>query len=363
MSTADTFAPEAAQIVLSSLQSAGVDIRAILAELDAEVATEGATTNPFAGRILTLAQLDQLPPLVPLIEGTLEQETLAFLSGKSGSAKSFLAVAWSCSIATGTPWEDRAVSQGRVLYIAAEGWQGLRNRVRAWEQHNGVTVDPDSLHVLPASLAIKDPEHLRLFCEHLRSVGYSLVVVDTLARNSAGLDENSAKDMGVFTDAIDQIRRAAGGTTLTVHHHGKDSDKGSRGSSAIEANADTVYNTSKSGDTFKLSRSKSKEARIDDRLAFTLLDVGPSAVLVAESEADAMSILPTLQNNVLGMVAKNPAASVREIQAATGKSRKAVDSALSSLRDAGWIKRELGADNKTQQHYVTDVYTAAMLTP
>ncbi|MFD4648485.1 AAA family ATPase [Streptomyces sp. NPDC058441] len=359
----DLIEPDAVSLALRSFISAGADIPSILAEIDAEKAAEGAPANPFAGRIVTLAQLDQLPPLVPLIDGTLEQETLAFLSGKSGSAKSFIAVAWSCSIATGTPWEGRAVSQGRVLYIAAEGWQGLRNRVRAWEQHHGVTVDPDSLHVLPASLTIKDPEHLRLFCEHLRSVGYALVVIDTLARNSAGLDENSAKDMGVFTDAIDQIRRAAGGTSLTVHHHGKDSDKGSRGSSAIEANADTVYNTSKSGDTFKLSRSKSKEARIDDRLAFTLLDVGPSAVLIAESEADALSILPTLQNDVVSFVAKYPAASVREIQQATGKGRNAVDSALSSLRNSGWIRREQAEDNKTWQHYVTDVYTAAMLTP
>jgi hypothetical protein len=224
-------------------------------------------------------------------------------------------------------------------------------------------VNPEDLHVLPESLAMKDKEVLRLFCEQLRVTGYALVVVDTLARNSAGWDENSAKDMGEFTDAIDQIRRAAGGTVLVVHHHGKDSDKGSRGSSAIEANADTVYNSRKDGETFKLSRSKSKEARIDDRLAFTLQDVGPSAVMVTESEADAMSTLPTLQSDVLGFIAKYPAASVREIQTATGKGRNAVDSALTSLRNAGWIRREQAEDNKTWQHYVTDVYTAAMLTP
>lgn len=359
----DTFAPEAARMVVSSLGNAGVDVGAILAEIDAERAAETAPTNPFAARIMTLAQLDQLPPLVSLIEGTLEQETLAFLSGKSGSGKSFTAVAWACCVATGTPWEERATERGKVLYIAAEGWQGLRNRVRAWEQHHDIPVNPEDLHVLPESLAMKDKEVLRLFCEQLRVTGYALVVVDTLARNSAGWDENSAKDMGEFTDAIDQIRRAAGGTVLVVHHHGKDSDKGSRGSSAIEANADTVYNSRKDGETFKLSRSKSKEARIDDRLAFTLQDVGPSAVMVTESEADAMSTLPTLQSDVLGFIAKYPAASVREIQTATGKGRNAVDSALTSLRNAGWIRREQAEDNKTWQHYVTDVYTAAMLTP
>ena len=49
------------------------------------------------------------------------------------------------------------------------------------------------------------------------------MVIDTLARTSAGLEENSAKDMGVYINNCYKIRDAAregGATVLVVHHTG-----------------------------------------------------------------------------------------------------------------------------------------------
>jgi RecA-family ATPase len=66
-----------------------------------------------------------------------------------------------------------------------------------------------------------------------------LIVLDTQARMTPGLEENSAKEVGLYVAAVDLLRRASGACVLTVHH----SSKGAaylRGSSALMGAADTV---------------------------------------------------------------------------------------------------------------------------
>ena len=67
-----------------------------------------------------------------------------------------------------------------------------------------------------------------------------LVIIDTLARSMGAGDENSSQDMGAFIAACDQIRRATGATVLIVHHSGKSSNAGARGSSALLGAVDTA---------------------------------------------------------------------------------------------------------------------------
>ncbi|MBK9442974.1 MAG: AAA family ATPase [Comamonadaceae bacterium] len=56
-------------------------------------------------------------PVVFLIDEMIETDCVAMVFGASGSGKSFLAIDWSCSVATGTPWLDRDVKQGSVFYL------------------------------------------------------------------------------------------------------------------------------------------------------------------------------------------------------------------------------------------------------
>ena len=84
-------------------------------------------------RLLDNKGLRSIPPPTPLVDGWLYRDTLAWIQGKWGNAKSFLAIDLGCCVATGTPWHGHEVAQGTVLYLIAEGASGLSQRVEAWE--------------------------------------------------------------------------------------------------------------------------------------------------------------------------------------------------------------------------------------
>ncbi|NCC59287.1 MAG: hypothetical protein EOM17_17005, partial [Synergistales bacterium] len=74
-----------------------------------------------------------------------------------------------------------------------------------------------------------------------------LIIIDTVARSMVGGDENSAKDVSIFIDRVDALRRKYGSSALLVHHSGI-MDKGRlRGSSAWKGALDAEYLISSSG--------------------------------------------------------------------------------------------------------------------
>jgi hypothetical protein len=60
------------------------------------------------GRLLDVAGLGTIPPPIPLVDGWLYCDSLAWLSGKPGHAKTFVAVELACCVGTGTPWHGMA---------------------------------------------------------------------------------------------------------------------------------------------------------------------------------------------------------------------------------------------------------------
>ncbi len=71
-----------------------------------------------------------------LIRGILPAKGLSMVYGPPGCGKSLLVMAWAMCIASGTQWLDRPVKQGAVVYIAAEGGDGIGLRIRAWKEQN-----------------------------------------------------------------------------------------------------------------------------------------------------------------------------------------------------------------------------------
>ena len=69
-----------------------------------------------------------------------------------------------------------------------------------------------------------------------------LIVIDTLAKAAVGVDENSAKEVGVVLDNAAKIEEATGAHVMLVHHMNADGKK-LRGSTAIFANIDQVIRT------------------------------------------------------------------------------------------------------------------------
>ena len=87
-------------------------------------------------RLLTIEDLKSLPKPEWRVEGLLPESGLVELYGPPGVGKSFLALDWALSIAAGTPWQERKVREGDVIFVCAEGSSGLLKRVIAWcKQH------------------------------------------------------------------------------------------------------------------------------------------------------------------------------------------------------------------------------------
>jgi hypothetical protein len=206
--------------------------------------------------MLDVDQLRNVMPPQPLVNGILDLDTTAWLIGESGSYKSFVALDIAAHVAIGRPWRGYDVRRGDVLYVVAEGARGMRLRVDAWErEHNepmkGVRFLPRPVQAGQGEWAV-----LVAACARLRP---ALVVIDTQARVTLGLEENSNTDMGRYVACVDAIRVATGACVLTVHHLGRNG-KNARGASALDGAQDAELRVEKtSAYAVKLHMDKQKD--------------------------------------------------------------------------------------------------------
>lgn len=223
-----------------------------------------------------------------LIAETLEAESFACLFGMSGGGKSFLAIDWACSIAAGLPWHERAVKQGPVVYVNGEGQGDLTRRLEAWAEKREVDPGRVPFFLSKTAAQLSDPASLEAVAAAIergaeRVGDPALIVLDTLARNAGGIDENSAKDMGLIVKACDRLREQFGATILLVHHSGKTPEQGARGSSALRAAVDTEIACSSDRRGIRVSMTKSKSGPLPELpLRFRLVASAQSAVLEAD---------------------------------------------------------------------------------
>lgn len=229
--------------------------------------------------MLTTADLDKIPPPQPLIADLLFCNSLAWLHGKPGHGKSFIALDWAGSVAVGAPWQRHETHQGTVVYIIAEGTQGLRQRVRAWEHTTGEPMK--GVKFLPIAVQMLEAPQLDGLIQSLRDIEPVLVVVDTQARVSIGAEENSARDMGHLVVAVDKIRIATRACVLLVHHEARNGES-LRGSTALEGAATSIFRVVKDGLEMEIKNTKQKDVPEHETITVALRSVLDSAVLSSQ---------------------------------------------------------------------------------
>ncbi len=143
-----------------------------------------------------------------IIDCLLAKGSFAVLFGAPGVGKSFLALAWAFAVAAGESWMDRKVIGGPVIYIAAEGFGGLKLRVTALLRHEDYG-DDTPCNFLDRPISLTDSDEVKAFIVEIqKSIGQpALIIIDTLARCFVGGDENSAKDMGLFIHGVETVKR------------------------------------------------------------------------------------------------------------------------------------------------------------
>ena len=200
------------------------------------------------------------PPPRWLVKGLVPEAELVIVFGPPGSGKSFLVFDIAACIARGLLWRGLKVRQGRVVWIAAEGAGGFRNRLQAYARHNELALEDLGIGVIPAApnFLLKD-DALDVAKAVLAFGGADLVVVDTTAQVTPGANENSSEDMGKCLAHCKGIHRATGATVLLVHHSGKDADRGARGWSGLKGAADAELEVIRAPAGRALHNSKQKD--------------------------------------------------------------------------------------------------------
>ena len=182
-----------------------------------------------------------------IIPGFLQERKLWMLYGDSNTGKSFLALDMGLTLATGLPWHGRAVRGGAVVYVCAEGMEGISGRLRAWLQEHHVNAEAPDFHVIDESPNLLDPVVVgEIISEVQRGLPDPpvMVIFDTLAASMPGADENNSESMSAALAALRRVQRECGCGVMLVHHSGKDQARGPRGHSSLRGAFDAALEVS-----------------------------------------------------------------------------------------------------------------------
>lgn len=244
---------------------------------DVAVPVDEVTEEALAGlraRMYKPGDLEAIPPPVWLIKGWFTRDSIGRMSGSPGSWKSFVALDVALHIASGTEWYGHRVKQGKVLYIAAEGVSGIKKRIQAWRvAHPDIVLPEENMIVLSGAVYAARPEEWAELCAVNQEDQYIMIILDTQARITAGMDENDNSEMSLFVRRMDVLRQQAGSFVLAVHHTGHDGKRG-RGASSMWGALDTelFLDRDKEKNTAELKFLKSKDSSEDETLTFTAIE-------------------------------------------------------------------------------------------
>ena len=225
-------------------------------------------------------------PVRYLVGGLIPARSFGAIYGKPGSYKSFVSLYIAAMVATGGEAFGRSCTQGAVVYIAGEGGAGLYRRRLALQKHYNVPADAPVFFVKAAlnlGTTLEDRDALVAEIRAL-NVNPALVIIDTYARMTAGIEENSAKDTSAAIAIMSSIEAETGAAVLIVHHSGKAQEAGLRGSSALLAALDTELlceKISAEGATDRLGRlslTKSKDSEDGIEIPYKATVVGLSDI-------------------------------------------------------------------------------------
>lgn len=183
-----------------------------------------------------------------VVKGLIQRGSTGFFFGPSISGKTFLAIHLAFCIAAGKPFMGRRTKPGAVLYIALEGQGGFGSRIEAAIRAYGDPGRNFARLLLPVSLgsAAGGQAHAAAVIRQAKvlareaSVPVSLIVIDTYHRALGGGDEDKAAEASAFLGHAGHIAAETDAAILTIHHPGKNQEKGMRGSSALFPGADFV---------------------------------------------------------------------------------------------------------------------------
>lgn len=202
----------------------------------------------------TLADTNDRPPKIWLVDGMFRLPSLSVVFGASGDLKSMLLADLAVCVAAGIPWlaglpnsENVAamgVKQAATLWVDCDnGADTTKERFFALKQTHHVDDDAQLYFTCfpqPPFIA-DDPQTTRHLHTMARSVDARLIILDNLGTISGGADENSVQMVQVMY-GLRNLAEQTGAAVVVIHHRRKSSTDrlgdNLRGHTSIEAALD-----------------------------------------------------------------------------------------------------------------------------
>jgi hypothetical protein len=164
----------------------------------------------------------------------------------------------------GTECYGRRTDPGLVVYLASESPASIRSRIQALKKYHNDDLENLVVVQAPVNFYLGDGDATDVIglvktVEQMKGQPVRLIVGDTLARISAGANENSGEDMGPVMSRFDVVAAATKSCIMIIHHNGKDAAKGSRGWSGIRAHIDTEIEVNEKEGVRSVTVTKQRE--------------------------------------------------------------------------------------------------------
>lgn len=295
-------------------------------------------------KFVTLRELMKLPTIEWLVPRQIPKRGLCMVYGASGTYKSFFMLDISLKLA----------NEVQVLYIAAEGEHGYRQRAEAWIKHHGMM--PEKIVFELGQVDMFDLEEREEFTRLIEAYNPKLIVVDTFAMCSGMADENSARDMLTIVNGCKELSKTLDGVVVVVHHTNAEGKK-ERGSKVLRNACDTIIRLSLMDDRIMVESQKTKDttpfepyylAPINVQLGYqnNLGEDVSSVVLLPSEKVLPSDDLTPLQRRVLEFLEVEPNASMAEIaDAVESDNRGSIQRVVSKLIKRGYL-RQVGSDRE-----------------
>jgi archaellum biogenesis ATPase FlaH len=296
----------------------------------------------------TIDDLLRMNPIDWLVPRQIPARGLTMLFGASGTYKSFFILDHAMRLA------HEGVN---VLYIAAEGEHGYRQRVEAWIQHHGIK--PRAITFVLGQVDLFDVEERDEFARLIEIYKPKLVVVDTFAMCSGLADENAARDMLQIVNGCKTMSRNLDAVIVVVHHTNAEGKK-ERGSKVLRNACDTIIRVSLEDDRVMVDSQKTKDTKAFEPYYLVPVSVPlgyrnnigedvTSVVLLASEKVILGDDLTPLQRRVLLHLAVEPDATLAEIaDAVESDNRGTIGNVISKLIKRGYVSMSGGS------RYVSD---------
>ena len=201
-------------------------------------------------------------------EPVIAAKRLTVLYAPAKQGKSEIALAVVAALATGRPILGQRNDHGprHVLYLDFEMTKDdLRERLTQLGYN-----DPDELShlhyfLLPSLPALDTAEGAAVMRALAKHYAAEVVVIDTMGRAVEG-DENSNDTYRAFARHTGMALKAIDVAVVRTDHAGKDKEKGQRGASAKNDDADVVFRVDRIDNGWRLERTHTRVSWVPDRV-------------------------------------------------------------------------------------------------